>query len=274
MRGKSETFLSAGLVFCAFVLLGNAAGASGDSPAPSPELKNKTAVRALFGGEAAPAVPSPSLEAAPAEAAGEEELTEEDVIEAESGEQKELSEEEVKRLIDSEGGAAASGGYTEKFFFAGGGFDSLTICRGTCYSGPAVSGGQVPEALRRIYGGPMDPRLAVLLSSIQRQLGGRSISLTSGYRSPRHNKMVGGADDSMHTHGKAADIRIAGYNYAQVGAAARSAGAGGVGFYPCKRFTHVDTGPARSWTEGACGGKKGGRKGVKKAGGGRRGGRR
>jgi uncharacterized protein YcbK (DUF882 family) len=36
---------------------------------------------------------------------------------------------------------------------------------------------------------------------------GESLTITSGYRSPAHNKAVGGAPSSQHCLGKAADIR-------------------------------------------------------------------
>jgi len=35
-----------------------------------------------------------------------------------------------------------------------------------------------------------------------------TIAITSGYRCPDHNKTVGGAKDSQHCHGIAADIKV------------------------------------------------------------------
>lgn len=37
---------------------------------------------------------------------------------------------------------------------------------------------------------------------------GRPIKITSGWRSPEHNKAVGGAKNSQHLYGKAADIKV------------------------------------------------------------------
>jgi uncharacterized protein YcbK (DUF882 family) len=47
--------------------------------------------------------------------------------------------------------------------------------------------------------------------------------------------------------GKAIDIRIPGYNLAQLRRAALSLKAGGVGYYPKSNFIHVDTGRVRYW---------------------------
>jgi len=42
------------------------------------------------------------------------------------------------------------------------------------------------------------------------------ISINSAYRSPSHNKAVGGAKNSLHLQGKAADIVIENYTPSQV----------------------------------------------------------
>lgn len=40
---------------------------------------------------------------------------------------------------------------------------------------------------------------------------GRPIHINSGYRSPKHNKRIGGVPNSYHTKGMAADITVRGY---------------------------------------------------------------
>lgn len=41
---------------------------------------------------------------------------------------------------------------------------------------------------------------------------GKPIIITSGYRSPSHNERIGGAKNSQHVLGKAADIKVEGYS--------------------------------------------------------------
>ena len=54
-------------------------------------------------------------------------------------------------------------------------------------------------------------RTAELLERARALLGGSVIILTSGYRSPALNAAVGGAANSAHIHGLAADIIAPGY---------------------------------------------------------------
>lgn len=57
--------------------------------------------------------------------------------------------------------------------------------------------------------------LATQLQALRIELG-RSITITSGYRSPAHNLKVGGAKDSFHVRGMAADIQVSGMTPKQV----------------------------------------------------------
>jgi len=82
-----------------------------------------------------------------------------------------------------------------------------------------------------------DPKLLELLESIREHFDA-PITINSGYRSPKHNEAIGGAKNSYHVKGMAADIVVKGvpasrvYNYLNV------FHAGGLGRY--KGFTHVD----------------------------------
>lgn len=86
-------------------------------------------------------------------------------------------------------------------------------------------------------------KLAQELEVIRAEVG-KPIIINSGYRSPDHNSKVGGAKDSYHTKGKAADIKVSGLNsfeLAQIIEKLISQGKlkqGGVGTYPT--FIHYD----------------------------------
>ncbi len=64
------------------------------------------------------------------------------------------------------------------------------------------------------YGEGIQPELTSILEQAQQNLD-FPIQLTSGYRSPEQNKRVGGAPNSVHMQGGAADISLAGLNDTQ-----------------------------------------------------------
>jgi hypothetical protein len=76
---------------------------------------------------------------------------------------------------------------------------------------------------------------------------GNPIILVSAYRSPEHNRRVGGAAQSLHMQGVAFDVSMANQNPTAFEAAARDVGFTGFGFYPGAGFMHIDTGNARTW---------------------------
>jgi hypothetical protein len=78
---------------------------------------------------------------------------------------------------------------------------------------------------------------------------GKPLIVRSAYRSPEHNRAVGGAKASKHMEGIAFDIAMANYDPEALEAAARAIGFRGFGFYPRSGFIHIDLGPARSWGE-------------------------
>jgi len=71
----------------------------------------------------------------------------------------------------------------------------------------------------------------------------------SAYRSPEHNRAVGGAKASKHMDGTAFDIAMANHDPVEFEKAARAVGFLGFGTYPRSGFMHVDLGPARTWGE-------------------------
>ncbi len=100
---------------------------------------------------------------------------------------------------------------------------------------------------------PVDPNLLDLLHRISKIVKPPTpISIISGYRSPRTNAMLrkttsGVARNSLHTVGRAIDIRIPGYRTEELYHLAINLKGGGVGFYPNSDFVHIDTGPVRCW---------------------------
>ncbi|MDR5654412.1 YcbK family protein [Ruixingdingia sedimenti] len=78
---------------------------------------------------------------------------------------------------------------------------------------------------------------------------GKPLIVRSAYRSPEHNRAVGGAPASKHMQGTAFDIAMANHDPVAFEAAAREVGFLGLGFYPRSGFMHIDLGPARQWGE-------------------------
>lgn len=76
---------------------------------------------------------------------------------------------------------------------------------------------------------------------------GKPLIIRSAYRSPKHNRAVGGAKRSKHLLGAAFDIAMANHDPVAFEAAAREVGFLGFGFYPRSGFMHVDLGPERQW---------------------------
>lgn len=77
-----------------------------------------------------------------------------------------------------------------------------------------------------------------------RELVGRPIFVVSGYRTPEHNRFVGGEDNSFHLRGMASDITWSGIEMKRAVALAEKVGFNGIGQYPDKHSIHVDV---RGW---------------------------
>jgi len=90
------------------------------------------------------------------------------------------------------------------------------------------------------------PNILQLAKNLQvlRDAVGKSISITSGYRSPQHNKKIGGAKDSQHVKGLAADIKVTGMTPKEVALVIEGLieqgkmKQGGIGIYPS--WVHYD----------------------------------
>lgn len=94
------------------------------------------------------------------------------------------------------------------------------------------------------------PRLVMVLQSIRSHFG-KAVTINSAYRTPQKNAAVGGAAQSQHCYGTAADIVVKGVAPAEVAAYAREIMPdwGGVGIYAQQGFTHVDVREVKAdWT--------------------------
>ena len=92
----------------------------------------------------------------------------------------------------------------------------------------------------------LDPRLVYLLQVLRTEIG-KPIHITSGFRCDTHNRNVGGALDSYHVKGMAADVAIAptGLTASKLLEACNKVGFTGIGVYSDQGFIHVDVRPGR-----------------------------
>ena len=96
----------------------------------------------------------------------------------------------------------------------------------------------------------LNPRLVKLLHHVESHFGHR-VHITSGCRSKKHNRRVGGARKSLHLSCKAADVRVASISITRLKRFLRTLpGHGGIGTYCNKSIVHIDVGPRRSWHYG------------------------
>jgi hypothetical protein len=84
------------------------------------------------------------------------------------------------------------------------------------------------------------------LDDLRRAMG-HPLIVNSAYRSPKHNKAVGGAKASKHMEGIAFDVSMANVDPKAFEVAAKKVGFRGIGLYPpqkpsgAKNFIHIDT---------------------------------
>lgn len=82
-------------------------------------------------------------------------------------------------------------------------------------------------------------KLVTILQKIRTHFG-KAVTITSAYRTPTHNKAVGGTTYSQHLYGMAADIKVSGVSPKKVAEYAEKVlpNTGGIGIYDT--FTHID----------------------------------
>lgn len=93
----------------------------------------------------------------------------------------------------------------------------------------------------------LKPELVRLLKKVEAYYK-RPVVVTSGYRSPKSNKRIGGATGSKHTTCEAADVQVKGVSKWDIAKYVRSLPErGGVGTYCHTQSVHIDIGSARDW---------------------------
>lgn len=81
---------------------------------------------------------------------------------------------------------------------------------------------------------------AVIQLQGMRNCWGNPLVPTSAYRSPEHNRAVGGGERSQHLEGTAFDIACTPSDGPKLEKLALAFGATGIGRYPKRNFIHVD----------------------------------
>lgn len=111
---------------------------------------------------------------------------------------------------------------------------------------------KIPHQIKRHSGSfrSLHPRLRALLARVERHYG-KPVVLSSGCRSHRHNRQIGGARKSLHLRCMAADFKVPGVSKARLRRyVATLSGRGGVGTYCGRSIVHLDVGPRRTWYYG------------------------
>ncbi|MEU3254302.1 D-Ala-D-Ala carboxypeptidase family metallohydrolase [Streptomyces sp. NPDC006997] len=125
-------------------------------------------------------------------------------------------------------------------------YSELNRCNST-WSGGAVSAGTAKSnALRTMW----------KLEAMRHALGDAPIRVTSGFRSYSCNSAVGGASNSRHLYGDAADLGAGSHSLCTMAKQARYHGFRGIlgpGYPGHSDHTHVDHRSSRYWSASSCG---------------------
>ncbi|MEV5333824.1 D-Ala-D-Ala carboxypeptidase family metallohydrolase [Streptomyces werraensis] len=125
-------------------------------------------------------------------------------------------------------------------------YSELNRCNST-WSGGAVSAATAKSnALRTMW----------KLEALRHALGDQPIRVTSGFRSQSCNSAVGGASNSRHLYGDAADLGAGPHSLCTLARQARNHGFNGIlgpGYPGHDDHTHVDHRGSRFWSASTCG---------------------
>lgn len=91
----------------------------------------------------------------------------------------------------------------------------------------------------------MPAKLIEVLSDVREHYG-KPLIVNSAYRCPTHNKAVGGAPESQHVLGTAADIKVKGVSPDEVHAYLTRKYPDSLGIGKYNTFTHVDVRPNKA----------------------------
>jgi len=97
----------------------------------------------------------------------------------------------------------------------------------------SFTGGKTNDVQRNVF------FMMFKLEALRTKLGDRPVKVNSGFRSIDHNGDIGGASNSQHMYGIAADISVSGRSPAEVAAVAKTCGFSGVKAY--SGHVHVDS---------------------------------
>lgn len=125
--------------------------------------------------------------------------------------------------------------------------DGATVQVASAVGLAALAGSRLAVQHENVDVSCFKPRLVNTLRQIESHFG-RPVVVTSGYRSKKHNRRVGGARESQHMNCAAADIQVAGVSKWDIAEYVRALpGRGGVGTYCHTKSVHVDVGAKRDW---------------------------
>jgi len=101
---------------------------------------------------------------------------------------------------------------------------------GSQFNGGKVGAATVKENVRR---------LMYKLEALRKKAGNAPMTINSGFRSIAHNSAVGGASNSQHLYGIAADVAVSGKTPGQIRELAKTCGFSGIITYDT--FNHLDS---------------------------------
>ncbi|MDJ0343808.1 D-Ala-D-Ala carboxypeptidase family metallohydrolase [Streptomyces sp. H10-C2] len=110
-------------------------------------------------------------------------------------------------------------------------WSEFTSHDGSGFNNGKVGAGEVQENVRRTM---------YKLEALRKKSGDRGVTINSGFRSVPYNSSIGGASNSMHTYGVAADIAVSGLSTLAIYRIAETCGFSGLETYSVS-WQHVDS---------------------------------